>query len=232
MRHQDCRLVYNRLPSPRKMQTLVQVWKQLRKWRSGGESVSSFQQENKRPVMGSLKSAARLNNRRQLRICKKVSAWTSQVVKAPLWWLRRNSNTRPTDDRFSCHVRSLFLVCCGYAAVESSSWSMERICSRSSGVSWCPCTVFACRTASSRTSSSAPEMTNRAGISPTGNGGNRSLCGVRPLCLGNVEIIGPSRRGFNPSGFSFCRRVGSRILRGCDGKKARGRARLCAWYGV
>ena|ERR1700680_239666 len=62
---------YNRLPSPRKMQTLVQVWKQLRKWRSGGESASSFQQENKRPVMGSLKSAARLNNRRQLRICKK-----------------------------------------------------------------------------------------------------------------------------------------------------------------
>jgi len=28
-----CRLVYNRLPSPRKMQTLVQVWKQLWKWR-------------------------------------------------------------------------------------------------------------------------------------------------------------------------------------------------------
>lgn len=31
--YQDCRLVYNRLPSPRKMQTLVQAWKQLRKWR-------------------------------------------------------------------------------------------------------------------------------------------------------------------------------------------------------
>ena len=31
--YQDCRLVYNRLPSPRKMQTLAQVWKQLRKWR-------------------------------------------------------------------------------------------------------------------------------------------------------------------------------------------------------
>jgi hypothetical protein len=31
--YQDCRLVYNRLPSPRKMQTLVQVWKQLHKWR-------------------------------------------------------------------------------------------------------------------------------------------------------------------------------------------------------
>jgi hypothetical protein len=30
---EDCRLVYNRLPSPRKMQTLVQVWKQLWKWR-------------------------------------------------------------------------------------------------------------------------------------------------------------------------------------------------------
>jgi hypothetical protein len=28
---EDCRLIYNRLPSPRKMQTLVQVWKQL--WR-------------------------------------------------------------------------------------------------------------------------------------------------------------------------------------------------------
>ena len=30
---EDCRLVYNRLPSPRKIQTLVQVWKQLWKWR-------------------------------------------------------------------------------------------------------------------------------------------------------------------------------------------------------
>jgi len=30
---EDCRLIYNRLPSPRKMQTLVQVWKQLWKWR-------------------------------------------------------------------------------------------------------------------------------------------------------------------------------------------------------
>jgi len=27
--YQDCRLVYNRLPSPRKIQTLVQVWKQF-----------------------------------------------------------------------------------------------------------------------------------------------------------------------------------------------------------
>lgn len=31
--YQDCRLVYTRLPSPRKIQTLVQVWKQLWKWR-------------------------------------------------------------------------------------------------------------------------------------------------------------------------------------------------------
>ena len=31
--YQDCRLVYDRLPSPRKMQTLVQAWRQLRKWR-------------------------------------------------------------------------------------------------------------------------------------------------------------------------------------------------------
>lgn len=30
---EDCRLVYNRLPSPRKIQTLVQVRKQLWKWR-------------------------------------------------------------------------------------------------------------------------------------------------------------------------------------------------------
>ena len=30
---EDCRLAYNRLPSPRKIQTLVQVWKQLWKWR-------------------------------------------------------------------------------------------------------------------------------------------------------------------------------------------------------
>jgi hypothetical protein len=31
--YQDCRLIYDRLPSPRQMQTLVQVWKQLWKWR-------------------------------------------------------------------------------------------------------------------------------------------------------------------------------------------------------
>jgi hypothetical protein len=31
--YRDCRLIYCRLPSPRQMQTLVQVWKQLRKWR-------------------------------------------------------------------------------------------------------------------------------------------------------------------------------------------------------
>jgi hypothetical protein len=31
--YQDFRLVYTRLPSPRKVQTLVQVWKQLCKWR-------------------------------------------------------------------------------------------------------------------------------------------------------------------------------------------------------
>jgi hypothetical protein len=27
--YQDCRLIYNRIPSPRQIQTLVQVWKQL-----------------------------------------------------------------------------------------------------------------------------------------------------------------------------------------------------------
>jgi hypothetical protein len=31
--YRDCRLIYNRLPSPKQMQTLVQVWKQLWKWR-------------------------------------------------------------------------------------------------------------------------------------------------------------------------------------------------------
>ena len=30
---EECRLVYSRIPSPRKMQTLVQVWKQLWRWR-------------------------------------------------------------------------------------------------------------------------------------------------------------------------------------------------------
>jgi len=30
--HQDCQLFYSRLPNPRKMQTLVQAWKQLWKW--------------------------------------------------------------------------------------------------------------------------------------------------------------------------------------------------------
>jgi hypothetical protein len=29
----ECRLVYTRVPRPRKMQTLVQLWKQLWKWR-------------------------------------------------------------------------------------------------------------------------------------------------------------------------------------------------------
>lgn len=31
--YRDCRLIYTRLPSARQMQTLVQVWKQLRRWR-------------------------------------------------------------------------------------------------------------------------------------------------------------------------------------------------------
>jgi hypothetical protein len=31
--YRDCRLIYNRLPSPKQVQTLVQVWKQLWKWR-------------------------------------------------------------------------------------------------------------------------------------------------------------------------------------------------------
>ena len=31
--YRECRLIYTQLPSPRQMQTLVQVWKQLRKWR-------------------------------------------------------------------------------------------------------------------------------------------------------------------------------------------------------
>ena len=30
---QDCRLIYKRIPSPRAMQILVTIWKQLRKWR-------------------------------------------------------------------------------------------------------------------------------------------------------------------------------------------------------
>ena len=31
--HEDCRLIYSRLPSPKQMQILVQVWKQLWKRR-------------------------------------------------------------------------------------------------------------------------------------------------------------------------------------------------------
>jgi hypothetical protein len=31
--YRDCRLVYARLPTPKQIQTLVQVWKQLWKWR-------------------------------------------------------------------------------------------------------------------------------------------------------------------------------------------------------
>jgi hypothetical protein len=29
----DCRLIYHRLPTPKQMQTLVQAWKQLWRWR-------------------------------------------------------------------------------------------------------------------------------------------------------------------------------------------------------
>jgi hypothetical protein len=31
--YQDCRLIYSRIPTPKQMQTLVQVWRQLWKWR-------------------------------------------------------------------------------------------------------------------------------------------------------------------------------------------------------
>jgi hypothetical protein len=31
--YRDCRLIDNQLPTPKQMQTLVQVWKQLWKWR-------------------------------------------------------------------------------------------------------------------------------------------------------------------------------------------------------
>ncbi len=31
--YRDCRPVYNRLPTPKQMQTLVQAWKQLWMWR-------------------------------------------------------------------------------------------------------------------------------------------------------------------------------------------------------
>lgn len=31
--YSDCRMLYGKLPSPKQMQTLVQVWKQLWKWR-------------------------------------------------------------------------------------------------------------------------------------------------------------------------------------------------------
>ena len=31
--YQDCRLIYSRVPTPKQMQILVQVWKQLRKLR-------------------------------------------------------------------------------------------------------------------------------------------------------------------------------------------------------
>jgi len=30
--HEECRMIHNRLPSPKKVQTLVQIWKQLWKW--------------------------------------------------------------------------------------------------------------------------------------------------------------------------------------------------------
>ena len=31
--HQDCRMIYSRIPTPKQMQTLVQIWKQLWRWR-------------------------------------------------------------------------------------------------------------------------------------------------------------------------------------------------------
>ena len=43
---EDCRLIYNRLPSPRKIQTLVQVWSSCGNWSLrhptlGGEQIRS-----------------------------------------------------------------------------------------------------------------------------------------------------------------------------------------------
>src|SRR5438309_5476907 len=57
--------------------------------------------------------------------------------------------------------RARLFAFAGYAASASavfSSCSMERICSRSSGLSWWPCTVVAWSTAKFRTSSSVPEI--------------------------------------------------------------------------
>lgn len=31
--YQDCRMIYSRIPTPKQMQTLVQVWRQLWKWK-------------------------------------------------------------------------------------------------------------------------------------------------------------------------------------------------------
>jgi hypothetical protein len=31
--YRDCRPLYNQIPTPKQIQTLVQAWKQLRKWR-------------------------------------------------------------------------------------------------------------------------------------------------------------------------------------------------------
>jgi len=31
--YQDCRVIYDRIPTPRNIQTLVQIWKTLWKWR-------------------------------------------------------------------------------------------------------------------------------------------------------------------------------------------------------
>ena len=31
--YQDCRVIYDRIPSPRNIQTLVQIWKTLWRWR-------------------------------------------------------------------------------------------------------------------------------------------------------------------------------------------------------
>src|ERR1039458_9165920 len=47
--YRDCRLIYHRLPSPKQIQTLVQVWKQLWKWRGSKFACEATVQQFNRP---------------------------------------------------------------------------------------------------------------------------------------------------------------------------------------
>src|SRR5438309_5000047 len=99
---------------------------------------------------------------------------------------------------------------------------MERICSRSSGVSWWPCTVLAWSTARSRTSSSVPEMTMEQGFSAGKRRQSMTLrvsAIVPPLNRPDYRLV--VTRVQPKSGLGFFGEKSGTILRDPVGQKAR-----------